>query len=286
MPYPLTLLNPGMTAADLAAENPTLVQFQLAYEKDTGKMKLGPGVYNDLGYLNPSGASTVPVKATGAEVNTGTDDAKFVTAKAIEDSDYAKTAAITSAVNAAVSALLDGAPGALDTLNELAAALADDAAFSTTVTNALALRPTNAAAENAIPKSDDEGNLVASSITEVGLAVTIGNSNDLDSSITMYPGSNAFTQIFEDIGGTALLTKLLNDVLVFEIQGNGHIGWYEPGGTETLIIERTGANELTVRAPTLKFDSTAINVGALPTANPNVANQLWNDSGTVKISAG
>jgi hypothetical protein len=34
--------------------------------------------------------------------------------------------------------LIDGAPGALDTLNELAAALADDSNYATTVTNALA----------------------------------------------------------------------------------------------------------------------------------------------------
>ena len=37
-----------------------------------------------------TGDQTLPVKATGAEVNTGTDDAKFVTAKAMEDSSYVK----------------------------------------------------------------------------------------------------------------------------------------------------------------------------------------------------
>jgi hypothetical protein len=36
--------------------------------------------------------AAVPVKATGAEVDTGTDDAKFVTAKAMEDSSYTKSA--------------------------------------------------------------------------------------------------------------------------------------------------------------------------------------------------
>jgi len=36
--------------------------------------------------------------------------------------------------------LIDGAPGALDTLNELAAALADDANYATTITNALSLK--------------------------------------------------------------------------------------------------------------------------------------------------
>ncbi|MCA9368317.1 hypothetical protein KC887_08770 [Candidatus Kaiserbacteria bacterium] len=47
---------------------------------------------------------------------------------------------ISDEITAAVSALIDGAPGALDTLNELAAAINDDATFTTTVTTALGLR--------------------------------------------------------------------------------------------------------------------------------------------------
>lgn len=47
---------------------------------------------------------------------------------------------ITDHVSTAVAALIDGAPGALDTLNELAAAINDDATFTTTVTTALGLR--------------------------------------------------------------------------------------------------------------------------------------------------
>ena len=43
-------------------------------------------------------------------------------------------------VTTQVNNLVDAAPGALDTLNELAAALGDDAAFSTTVTNSLATK--------------------------------------------------------------------------------------------------------------------------------------------------
>jgi hypothetical protein len=41
-------------------------------------------------------------------------------------------------VDAAIASLIDSSPGALDTLNELAAALGDDANFSTTMTTALA----------------------------------------------------------------------------------------------------------------------------------------------------
>lgn len=48
--------------------------------------------------------------------------------------------ATRSYVDTAVSNLVDAAPGTLDTLNELAAALGDDANFSTTVTNSLALK--------------------------------------------------------------------------------------------------------------------------------------------------
>ncbi|WP_219847788.1 gp53-like domain-containing protein [Burkholderia multivorans] len=43
-------------------------------------------------------------------------------------------------MKAAIEALVASAPGALDTLNELAAALGDDPNFATTVTNALALK--------------------------------------------------------------------------------------------------------------------------------------------------
>jgi len=48
--------------------------------------------------------------------------------------------ATTAFVSTAVANVVDAAPGALDTLNELAAALGDDANFSTTVTNSIATK--------------------------------------------------------------------------------------------------------------------------------------------------
>ena len=48
--------------------------------------------------------------------------------------------ATTAFVSTAVANVIDSAPGALDTLNELAAALGDDANFSTTVTNSIATK--------------------------------------------------------------------------------------------------------------------------------------------------
>ena len=53
----------------------------------------------------------------------------------------AATDAVTKAyADGLITALVDGAPAALDTLNELAAALDDDAAFHTTVTNSIAAK--------------------------------------------------------------------------------------------------------------------------------------------------
>lgn len=46
--------------------------------------------------------------------------------------------ATTAFVAAAIAALIDGAPGALDTLTELAEALGNDPSFATTITNSLA----------------------------------------------------------------------------------------------------------------------------------------------------
>lgn len=52
----------------------------------------------------------------------------------------ASPADVTAAIQTAIDALVTGAPGALDTLNELAAALGDDPAFATSVSTALANR--------------------------------------------------------------------------------------------------------------------------------------------------
>lgn len=47
---------------------------------------------------------------------------------------------IKSTLDAAISGLINGAPGALDTLKELADAMGDDPNFAATITNALALK--------------------------------------------------------------------------------------------------------------------------------------------------
>ncbi|EOD5071625.1 hypothetical protein ACJU7I_001915 [Salmonella enterica] len=60
------------------------------------------------------------------------------TAPTAEQSSNDTQLATTAFVRSAIAALVDSSPGALDTLNELAAALGDDPNFATTMTNALA----------------------------------------------------------------------------------------------------------------------------------------------------
>ena len=55
-------------------------------------------------------------------------------------SDNSTKIATTAYVTTALANLVDSAPGTLNTLNELAAALGDDANFSTTVTNSIATK--------------------------------------------------------------------------------------------------------------------------------------------------
>jgi hypothetical protein len=52
----------------------------------------------------------------------------------------ADTPTVKSYVDTSIAGLVDSAPGTLDTLNELAAALGDDANFATTVTNSIAAK--------------------------------------------------------------------------------------------------------------------------------------------------
>lgn len=77
------------------------------------------------------GADPIPVATTGAAGLMAPADKTKI------NNTYTK-AEVNAAISSAVNDLINGAPDALDTLNELAAAMGDDPNFATTVTNALA----------------------------------------------------------------------------------------------------------------------------------------------------
>ncbi|MCI1142142.1 hypothetical protein MOP88_07280 [Sphingomonas sp. WKB10] len=77
---------------------------------------------------------------------------------------------IVDLVNSAVNQLTNGAPGALDTLDELAAALGDDANFAATVTAALGNRVRVDAAQTltTAQKAQAKANIDALGTAEIG----------------------------------------------------------------------------------------------------------------------
>lgn len=142
----------------------------------------------------------------------------------------ASQADITAAVNQAVSDLIDGAPGALDTLNELAAAINDDATFVTTVNNALAAKATLGELE-VIRTLTDNGTLAltdAGGIVEMNAATAKTITVPLNSSVA-FP-VNSIVHVSR-IGAGTLQIVPAGGVTINSANGNDFIATQYAGGT-------------------------------------------------------
>lgn len=110
----------GKTLAEVIAQAQGGVDLSNVVQKDDdfGAYKVGAetftqilaGIQTDLDAVE----ALIPEKATSEDVTAGTDDVKYVTVLGVK-----------AAASAAIDALIDGAPDALNTLNELAVKLQD-----------------------------------------------------------------------------------------------------------------------------------------------------------------
>lgn len=115
----------------------------------------------------------------------------------------AEPAARDAAISAAIAGLLNSAPGALDTLDELAAALGDDPNFATTVTNSLAtkqpLEPTLTAlaaySGTGLVVGNGSDGFTGRSIAVADAKLTVSNGSGVSGNPTIGFGSVASTDL-------------------------------------------------------------------------------------------
>lgn len=107
---------------------------------------------NTTGGGNGTGTLTTQGSANELKVNTNVIASKAHVDSLIGDATVDGTAGntVTDRIATAVADLVDGAPALLDTLNELAAAINDDASFATTITNQIGTKQDTLTAGNAI----------------------------------------------------------------------------------------------------------------------------------------
>ena len=130
------------TAEQWLLADPVLAEGEIGYETDTFSFKIGDGVnsWSLLEYFESAASlqatidDYIPLTQKGVALGVAELDANgFVPASQLDID-------VSGDINAAIAALVDSAPGTLDTLNELAAAIGDDADFITTITTSIATK--------------------------------------------------------------------------------------------------------------------------------------------------
>tara|TARA_B110000037_G_scaffold187389_1_gene217938 strand:+ start:956 stop:3370 length:2415 start_codon:yes stop_codon:yes gene_type:complete len=109
---------------DVSATVPADKDF-LQYYSATGQWENGPAIADDI------------LEGTTNKFYSDTKVQDYLTANAYATESYVNTTA-TTLIDTAISNLVDGAPAALDTLNEIAAALGDDENLAATLTSQIA----------------------------------------------------------------------------------------------------------------------------------------------------
>ena len=131
-----------------------------------------------------------------------TDSGSSFTGKKITKSNLLSGYATESYVGTQISNLIDGAPGALDTLNEIAAAIADDASIATTLT---ALATANEV------HIDNLATLSGVAKDSVNLGTFTGST--VGDNLTIKAAVQALESAVEAAGSAATLTAVSNDVV-------------------------------------------------------------------------
>jgi hypothetical protein len=157
---------------------------------------------------------------------------------------------------------------------------------------------TNSAGNNVIAKSDGT-NLVASQITDNGTDVAMASTGGFkfttgSAIIGDHAGAGNATLVEVNETGQDIKFQANNTVLYDKVAGfkfdvaasQVTLGDVPDAGNRTKLIIDDAAQSYTFKetSPTVTFEPIIIMMGNLPTSNPSNTGQLWNDSGTLKVS--
>ena len=223
---------------------------------DTSGNVLIPGNIDANGGVDVSGNITVTGTVDGVDIaalNTAHNSISTSNGSILDGvvaitqgaSDNSTKVATTAYVTTAVNNLVDSAPGALNTLNELAAAMGDDSNFSTTVTNSLATK---------MPLA---GGTFTGDVTFTGHSYNVvwdksDSALEFADNASIKLGDGSDLQIFHNGSGSYLRDsgtgnlELWSNTLVFRnAAGNEVMGAFLEDGTAKLYYDNTQTLETT-----------------------------------------
>ena len=213
------------------------------YDPDASYSALDTSAQNIAGAINEvvssvasltSGTSSDLAAETAARIAGDASTLSSASSDATSKADAAEASAKAYA-DQVVAATVDAAPAALDTLNELAAALGDDANFASTVTTSIATKASQV---------DHDAEVARATAAEQANAAAIAAANSRTSGISTSSGSS-------NIQMTAEVDMDSND-----IKNAGDV--YAARG----FIDTIEAESLTVQTGTVSFEGSTVNFGS------------------------
>ena len=169
--------------------------------------------------IDSSGSLVLPAtakigsQAASARFASNTD----LTSLSVSVNDRMQVANVTTAISTAIANLVDTAPSTLDTLNELAAALGDDANFASTVTTSLAGKASNAAFQSALANTN------AYVATKTGDATVLATNTALRTLISdrmQVANVISYTAKYLEVANSASLGEVSNSYLTSTYTSN------------------------------------------------------------------
>ena len=208
---------------------------------------------------------------------------------ALTDGDFATE----SYVNTAVSNLVDAAPSTLNTLNELAAAINDDASYAATITTALGTKepslPSQANNAGKFLKTDGTNKSWASipSATPTSEGLLIGLVDVNDENVALGPNSlnTTTTGVYNIAIGSFALTDITDG------SANIGIGYtalnYVTTGSDNTAVGQQALEVLTTGSDNVAIGNNTMNAGGAATYNTAIGSySLYNNESTGNTAAG